>query len=122
MLKTVIIALSILAAPLAARAQDIVKISPAHCKVKLDNAHVRVVECVLLPGEKDAQHTHPAGYYYVTQAGKMKVVYASGKTEMWEPQVGEASWIDGDPPHTSENVGKTPLAYTLVEVKSAARK
>lgn len=96
------------------------KVSPTHCKVKLDNAHVRVVECVLQPGETNALHTHPAGYYYVTQAGKMKVVYAAGKTKTWEPQAGEASWSDGDPPHTCENVGKTTLAYAIVEVKSAA--
>jgi mannose-6-phosphate isomerase-like protein (cupin superfamily) len=105
----------------SARAQDAVKVAPDHYKVKVDNEHVRVIENILKPGEKDATHTHPAGWYYVTQPGKMKVVHADGKTEIWEAKPGEAGWMNAEGPHTSENVGETTLAYILVEVKSAQK-
>lgn len=105
----------------SARAQDAAVVAPSHYKVTVDNEHVRVIEMVLKPGEKDVLHTHPAGWYYVTQPGKMKVSFANGKTEMWEPKLGEAAWMESEAPHTSENVGKTTMAFILVEVKSAAK-
>ena len=42
---------TICSAPL--RAQDAVKVSPDHYKIKLENEHVRVIENILAPGEKD---------------------------------------------------------------------
>jgi quercetin dioxygenase-like cupin family protein len=104
----------------AARAQDVMKAAPEHYKVRVDNAHVRVVENTLGPGEKDAMHTHPAGWYYVTKPGTMKVVFADGKVETWEAKAGEAGWMEAEGPHTSENVGSTTMGFILVEVKSAA--
>ena len=84
------LALSCLAAT-SAFAQDVLQAAPDHYKVRVDNADVRVIENVLKPGEKDAMHTHPAGWYYVTQPGKMKVVRADGSTEIWDAKAGEAS-------------------------------
>jgi quercetin dioxygenase-like cupin family protein len=103
-------------------AQDVLKVSPATNKVLTENPHVRVLEATFKPGAKEGMHTHPAGWYYVTKAGKLKVTYASGKVEMWEPKVGEQAWMDGEEPHSAENVGKTTLQYLLVEVKSAPTK
>ena len=100
-------------------AQDVMQVAASHYKVKVDNSHVRVVENVLAPGDKDPLHTHPAGWYYVTQPGTMKIVFASGKTDTWNAKQGESGWMQAEAAHTSENVGKTTLAYTLVEVKSA---
>ncbi|MBZ5526226.1 MAG: cupin domain-containing protein [Acidobacteriia bacterium] len=105
-----------------AQGQDAVKVAPAHYKVKVENAHVRVIENTLAPGEKDPMHTHPAGWFYVTRPGTMKVVHADGKTVMWEAKEGEAGWMEAEGPHTSENVGKTTMGFILVEVKSAASK
>jgi beta-alanine degradation protein BauB len=105
---------------LAMQAQDVIKAAPEHNKILLENAHVRVIENTLAPGEKDAMHTHPPGWYYVKQPGTMKVVHADGRTETWEAQAGEGGWLKTMDPHTSENVGKTTLVYVLVEVKSAA--
>jgi len=102
-----------------ARAQDAVQVAPAHYKVKLDNAHVRVIENTLKPGEKDAMHTHPAGWYYVTLPGKMKIVFADGHSTVWEAKAGEAGWMEAEAPHSSENVGTTTMGFILVEVKSA---
>lgn len=105
----------------AAQAQDALKVASDHYKVKVENEYVRVIENTLKPGEKDGMHTHPSGWYYVTRPGKMKVVHADGKSEIWNAKAGEAAWMKAEGPHTSENVGKTTLSYVLVEVKSAPK-
>jgi len=104
----------------AAFAQDVLQAAPNHYKVRVDNADVRVIENVLAPGEKDPTHTHPAGGYYVTLPGKMKVVRADGTSEIWDAKAGEAGWMEAEGPHTSENIGAAPMGFVLVEVKSAA--
>src|ERR1039458_5693850 len=68
----------------SARAQDVAVVAKNHYTVLLDNAYVRVIENTLKPGEKDPMHTHPAGWFYVTQPGTMKVVHGGGRVEMWE--------------------------------------
>jgi len=103
-----------------AGAQDVMHAAPEHYKVRVDNSHVRVVENVLKPGEQDAQHTHPAGWYYVTEGGRMRVTYADGKVQIWEPKTGESGWMEAEAPHTSVNVGTTTMGFILVEVKSAS--
>jgi len=103
-------------------AQDAVKVAPKNFKVLVENEHVRVVQDTLKPGEKEAQHTHPAGWYYVTQPGKMKVTYADGKVSTWDAKPGEQSWMDAEAAHTSENIGKSTIQYVLVEVKSVKKK
>ena len=105
----------------AAKAQDAVKVAADHYQVKVENEHVRVIENTLKPGEKDAMHTHPSGWYYVTRPGKMKIVHEGGKSEIWNAKAGEQAWMKAEGPHTSENVGKTTLSYVLVEVKSAPK-
>ncbi|HYM42143.1 MAG TPA: cupin domain-containing protein [Steroidobacteraceae bacterium] len=105
-----------------ALAQDVLKASPGTNKVLLENQYVRVLQSTFKPGAKEPMHTHPAGWYYVTRAGTLKVTYASGKVEMWTPKVGEQAWMDGEEPHSAENTGKTTLQYLLVEVKAAPTK
>jgi len=119
MIRTVV-AVVLFALGSVAFAQDIAKVSPTHVKVLKENACVRVIENTLQPGEKDALHTHPAGWYYVTSPGTLKELFGS-KVEMWEAKPGESDWIDGEGPHTSENVGKTPVTYVLVEIKGACK-
>jgi len=121
-LRTFCITVAALCAfPLAwiCRAQDVVKVAPDHNKIILENADVRVIENTLAPGEKDAMHTHPSGWYYVKTPGTMKIVFADGKVATWEAKEGEGGWLQTKTPHTAENVGKTTLVYVLVEVKSA---
>ena len=103
----------------SAHAQDVVAVAPAHTRVLVENAQVRVIESTLPAGAKDPLHTHPAGWYYVTRPGKMKVYYADGRTETWAPKAGESGWLPGEAAHASENVGKEPISFVLVEVKSA---
>ena len=105
----------------AAQAQDAVKVAPDHDTVKVENEHVRVIENILKPGEKDGMHTHPSGWYNVTKPGNMRVVHEDGKTEPWNAKAGEAGWLKAEGPHTTENVGKTTMSWILVEVKSAPK-
>jgi quercetin dioxygenase-like cupin family protein len=105
-----------------ALAQDVLKVSPATNKVLVENQYVRVLQSTFRPGAKEPAHTHPAGWYYVTRAGTLKVTYADGKVEMWTPKVGEQAWMEGEAAHSAENVGKTTLQYILVEVKAAPTK
>lgn len=100
-------------------AQDVMKVAANHYKVLFENEHVRVVENTLKPGEKDPPHTHPDGWYYVTEPGSMKVTMADGKVTIWEPKAGESGWLKTKSLHTSENIGKTTMKFVLVEVKSA---
>ena len=100
-------------------AQDAVKVAPDHYKILKENAYVRVIQNTLAPGDKDATHTHPSGWYYVTKPGSMKVVHADGKSEIWEAKEGEGGWLQTEGQHTSENVGKTTMSWVLVEVKNA---
>ena len=109
----------LLAVPLLL-AQDAVKVAPQNFKVLVENEHVRVIQDTLAPGETEAMHTHPAGWYYVTMPGTMKVTRPNGKSEIWNAKAGEQAWMDADAEHTSENIGKSTIQYVLVEVKSAA--
>lgn len=103
-----------------AEAQDVMKAAPQHYEVLVENENVRVVRNRLAPGEKDSLHTHPAGWYYVIEPGQMRVVFASGRSELWAPAAGESGWSGAEAAHTSENVGDAPMSYVLVEVKAAA--
>jgi oxalate decarboxylase/phosphoglucose isomerase-like protein (cupin superfamily) len=102
-----------------ASAQDVMTVAKDHYRVLVDNPQVRVVENTLLPGQKDALHTHQAGWYYITKPGTMKVVFADGRTELWTPKAGESGWSPAEGAHTSENIGNAPMSYVLVEIKSA---
>jgi len=104
------------------RAQDVVKVAGEHNKILMEDQDVRVIQNTLAPGEKDALHTHPHGWYYVVKPGKMKVVFADGSVAIWEAKEGEGGWIKARAAHTSENVGDTTLVYVLVEVKSAEKR
>ena len=106
----------------ALRAQDVVKVAGDHNRVLMEDQDVRVIQNTLAPGEKDALHTHPHGWYYVVKPGKMKVVFADGGEAIWEAKEGEGGWIKARAAHTSENIGDTTLVYVLVEVKSAEKR
>ena len=48
-------------APRSVFGQDPVAVDPAHHKVELDNADVRVLRITFAPGEKAPVHDHPNG-------------------------------------------------------------
>jgi hypothetical protein len=47
------------------------------------------------------------------------VVSADGKASTWRAGAGQGEWSDGEGAHRATNLGRTPMEYLLVEVKSA---
>jgi len=121
MVRCIVTATALAAGVGLCSAQDVVKVSPEHNKVKFENEHVRVVEKKLAPGEKDAMHRSRACWYYVTKPARLKVEFDDGEVQTWEPTEGYAGWLDPDAPHTYTNIDKTTLEMVMVEVKEPAK-
>lgn len=116
-------------APLSAEGQtaagrissiDPVVVSPDRFKLLLENEHVRVIEYVLLPGERDQWHTHPPKVSYVVSEGTLRINTDDGQAFVTEEKAGSATWMDTLGRHYAQNVGKTPVRIVLVEIKSAS--
>ena len=58
-MKSLKLALVLSAVPLAAGAQDPVKVDAGHYKVLIDNPSVRVLKVAVSPGAKSPMHAHP---------------------------------------------------------------
>lgn len=98
---------------------DAVTASPEKFTVLLENEHVRVVEYVLDPRERDEWHTHPPKVSYVLSTGTLRITLEDGTSFLTEERAGTAVWMDALGRHYGENVGKTPVRVLLVEVKAA---
>jgi quercetin dioxygenase-like cupin family protein len=116
MMKTRLAAL-IVALPLAASAQDAVKVDPGHYKVLVDNAVVRVLQIGVGVGEKTPMHAHPDGILIPLAAGKTRFTMPDGKTED-APLTAEVPLYTPAGSHAGANVGTVRLEAILVEVKS----
>jgi quercetin dioxygenase-like cupin family protein len=99
---------------------DAVSVSPDRFKVLLENPHVRVIEYVLLPGERDQWHTHPPKVSYVVSGGTLRITTEDGQSFLTNEKTGSATWMDTLGQHFGQNVGKTPVRIVLVEIKSAS--
>ena len=119
MLKRFVCSLVLAVAACPVMAQDAVKVSPQINQVLVDNAHIRVVKSTFAPGQKEATHSHPAGWYIVTQGGDLLVTPAAGKASHWLAKTGEQAWMEPESAHTAQNVGHGTFEYILVEVKGA---
>jgi mannose-6-phosphate isomerase-like protein (cupin superfamily) len=98
-------------------AQDWIKVAPEGKEIKADNDFVRTIVVTLNPGDKEAQHTHPAHVYYVLTGGKARVHYIDGKEEVVEITAGTCGYSDPERPHTLENVGENAFKFLVVELK-----
>jgi quercetin dioxygenase-like cupin family protein len=113
------IAVSVLLAFLsssAALAQDAAVVNPATVHVRLDNTHVRVLESVLNPGQKEQVHSHPACVIYVISGGKVRNHTADGKSVDTELITGATTYREPIT-HWTENIGTTSVHLILVELK-----
>ncbi len=106
---------------------DAVLAAPGHHRTLLDNAHVRVLDTRIAPGETVPLHTHrwPAAYYVVSGGDFVRrdaqgAVVADSRTASRGPQAGEAIWSPPLGPHTLENVGQSVIHVVSVEVKQAS--
>jgi quercetin dioxygenase-like cupin family protein len=99
-----------------ASAQDTVVVNPNTVTVKVDNAHVRVLESVLKPGQREQLHSHPASVIYVIEGGKIRNHTSDGKVTDAELPAG--STLYREPlAHWVENIGTTTVHLILVELK-----
>ena len=99
-----------------ARAQDPVKVDPAHFKVLLNNQQVRIMDVRVKPGEKLPMHSHPNHVIYSFTGGKTKFTLADGKTNTVTFKAGQVVWHDAET-HTAENVGKNETHALDIELK-----
>ena len=103
----------------AALAQDATKADPAHYKVVLENATVRVLKIDYAPGEKSKMHQHPDAIVVPLTSAKMRFASADGKAQDGDLTAGMAMYAPAEK-HMPENVGKNRAEALLVEFKTAA--
>lgn len=103
---------------------DALVAAPGQHRLVFENAHVRVLDTRIAPGEQTPVHTHrwPAAHYVVTWSDFVRRD-ADGVVLMDTRAAGaraapEALWGDALPPHSLENVGTGPLHIISTEVKS----
>jgi quercetin dioxygenase-like cupin family protein len=85
--------------------------------VQLENNHVRVIEGVLQPGDKERMHSHPAFVTYVISGSKIRNHFADGKVVEAELKTGDVLYREPQT-HWVENIGMTTLHFLLVELKN----
>jgi quercetin dioxygenase-like cupin family protein len=111
-----VVALPALAVPGSLLAQDAAVVNPDTVRVKLDTPHVRTLEAVLKPGQKENLHSHPASVIYVISGGKVRNHIAGGKTVESELVAGDTLYRDPIT-HWAENIGTTTIHLILIELK-----
>jgi len=100
------------------QAQDAVKVDPAHYKVLIDNASVRVLDISYAPGGKSVMHHHPDSIVVPLTASNVEMTLPDGKTQTEVlPKDGARYAAAGE--HNPKNVGTAPMHALLVEFKAA---
>ena len=118
-MKTIIL-IPFLAIGVTASAQDPVKTSPQFYKVLLENEKVRVLEFRLEPGDKEPQHSHPAGVVYVLNGATLKFSYPDGHAEERTAATGDTIWRE-PVTHAVENIGKTEAHVIVIDLKKVLK-
>jgi uncharacterized RmlC-like cupin family protein len=101
----------------AVRAQDPVKVDPAHYKVILDNPSVRVLRINYPAGAKSKMHQHPDSMVVGLSTGKIQFAMPDGKTQDSDLQADGAMYTPATT-HLPSNVGTTTMEAILVEFKA----
>ena len=101
---------------------DALLAAPAQHRLLFENAHVRVLDTRIAPGERTPIHTHcwSASHYVVSWSDFVRrdaagVVLVDTRTTA--RPVPEALWGEPLPPHSLENVGTRPLHIISTELK-----
>ncbi len=87
-----------------------------------ENAHVRVWEIRLEPGERGAFHIHDQTYFWtVVEPGRGLQRFPDGSMVIRDYSPGETKYLVHSADHTLihdlENVGETTLRFVTVELK-----
>jgi quercetin dioxygenase-like cupin family protein len=117
-MKSLKLAAILTALPLAAGAQDPVKVDAGHYKVVLDNPSVRVLRVGYAVGAKSAMHSHPDAILVPLASAKARFTMPDGKTQDMEVVKEVAAWTPAST-HSPANVGATEVDAILVELKGA---
>jgi quercetin dioxygenase-like cupin family protein len=104
--------------PLAAAAQDPVKVESSHYKMLVDNASVRVLRINYAPGTKSTMHSHPDAILVPLATSKARFTMPDGKTQDMDVSKETAAWTPATT-HAPANVGDTEIDAILVELKGA---
>ena len=108
----------LLVLPVAALAQDPVKVDTSHYKVLVDNASVRVLKVGYAPGAKSPMHSHPDAMLVSLGDAKATFTFPDGKTQDIEVKKNAALYT---PAFThSPAAGSTGVDAILVEFKAKA--
>jgi len=111
------LALAILSTVVLA-AQDPVKIDPAHYKVILENARVRVLSITYAGGAKGAMHAHPDSMVVALTPASVRFGLADGKSQDSE-MANESAMYTPAGSHAPSNIGKAPIHAIQIEFKGA---
>ena len=84
--------------------------------VKLENDHVRVIDGVLQPGDREQMHSHPAFVTYVIEGGKIRNHFADGKVVEADLRTGEVLFREPQT-HWVENIGSTTIHFLVFELR-----
>lgn len=115
-MKRLIAAAVFLAYCPVALAADPVSTEGDKYKIRLETERVRVLEYKDMPGEKTAEHHHPAFVLYAVAPFKRKITLPDGKVIMREFKAGDMLWSE-EQTHIGENVGDTPTHVIMIELK-----
>jgi quercetin dioxygenase-like cupin family protein len=115
----VVVCTVLVCAAVVLRAQDAVKVDPAHYKVVIDNATVRVLQINYAPGAQSVMHDHPDSIVIPLVASKVEFTLPDGKKQT-EDMASDAAMYTAAGTHNPKNIGTTPITGLLVEFKGAA--
>lgn len=101
--------------------QDAVKVDPAHYKVEVENAQVRVLRVHYGPHEKSVMHAHPDSVAVFLTNGNIRMTDGNGKTQDMPAKAGQTMYTPAQV-HLPENIGDAPFELILVELKGPAGK
>jgi quercetin dioxygenase-like cupin family protein len=105
---------ALLIAATGAWAQDFVGVAPAHSKVLLDNAKVRVIEFRAVAGDKIPMHSHPPHVAYGLSGGKAVFSFPDGSSRPAELKAGQSVYADAVT-HAQEHLTDTHVL--IIELK-----
>ena len=121
MIRLIAVVVALVGFSSPAVAQDPVKVDPAHHKVELENAQVRVLRVTLDPGAKTPVHEHPAGVVTFLTDAQLRVTPVGGKPNETPRKAKDVVALEATK-HAVENLGSARVELILVELKAAPGK
>ena len=103
--------------PTSMQAQNWNALDAKNVVTLVDTSLVRASEVTIMPGETGSVHTHPAHYFYALTDCHLIVHYTDGTKEEYNLKAGDSGFSNPERPHSTENAGKKPAKFLIVELK-----